>query len=77
VTTVLGPTTGPLFVSRVRGSKADESLPSQKRLSGVCVNRLVKKYLGDEYSAHSPRASFITTAKLNSQNQTEQKTCGW
>lgn len=44
------------------------------------VNRLVKQHLGEAYSAHSLRASFITVAKLNGQsnefikNQTKQKT---
>lgn len=40
----------------------------------------MKEHLGDKYSAHSLRASFIATAKLNGQsnefvkNQTKQKT---
>ncbi|MBD2769370.1 tyrosine-type recombinase/integrase [Hymenobacter sp. BT664] len=77
---VLGRSSGPVFVSLVRGQKAGESKPSQKRLSDVRVNRLVKQHLGEQYSAHSLRASFITTAKLNGQsnefikNQTKQKT---
>jgi site-specific recombinase XerC len=77
---LLGRTSGPAFVSLLRGKKAGESTPSTKRLSDVRVNRLVKLHLGEEYSAHSLRASFITTAKLNGQsnefikNQTKQKT---
>jgi integrase len=77
---LLGRTSGPVFVSLVRGKKAGEAVPTTKRLSDVRVNRLVKLHLGEKYSAHSLRASFITTAKLNGQsnefikNQTKQKT---
>ena len=77
---LLGRTVGPVFVSLVRGKTAGEAAPSEKRLSAVRVNRLVKQHLGEKYSAHSLRASFITTAKLAGQsnefikNQTKQKT---
>lgn len=76
----LGRTSGPVFVSLVRGKTAGDAVPTDQRLSDVRVNRLVKQHLGEEYSAHSLRASFITTAKLNGQsnefikNQTKQKT---
>ncbi|SNS00569.1 Site-specific recombinase XerD [Hymenobacter mucosus] len=77
---MLGRTSGPVFVSLLRGKKGEPGTPSTKRLSDVRVNRLVKLHLGEKYSAHSLRASFITTAKLNGQsnefikNQTKQKT---
>ncbi|TDN39854.1 hypothetical protein E4631_23245 [Hymenobacter sp. UV11] len=77
---LLGRTSGPVFVSLVRGKTAGDAAPTTNRLSDVRVNRLVKLHLGEKYSAHSLRASFITTAKLNGQsnefikNQTKQKT---
>ena len=77
---LLGRTSGPVFVSLLRGKKGEPGTPSLKRLSDVRVNRLVKQHLGEEYSAHSLRASFITVAKLSGQsnefikNQTKQKT---
>jgi site-specific recombinase XerD len=77
---LLGRTSGPVFVSLRKGKTAGDAVPTDKRLSDVRVNRLVKQHLGEEYSAHSLRASFITTAKLNGQsnefikNQTKQKT---
>ena len=58
--------TGPLFV-RIR--KGDQL--SQERLSDKTVNDLVKKNLGEKYSAHSLRASFITIAKLNGADDSE------
>ena len=77
---LLGRTAGPVFVSLRKGKTAGDAVPTEKRLSDVRVNRLVKQHLGEEYSAHSLRASFITVAKLNGQsnefikNQTKQKT---
>jgi integrase len=71
---------GPLFVSLLRGKTGEAGSPSHRRLSDRRVNLLVKAHLGEKYSAHSLRASFITTAKLNGQsnefikNQTKQKT---
>ncbi|WP_229366077.1 tyrosine-type recombinase/integrase [Fibrisoma montanum] len=35
------------------------------QLSDKQVARTVKQYLGDDYSAHSLRASFVTIAKIN------------
>ena len=77
---LLGRTSGPVFVSLRKGKTAGDAVPTDKRLSDVRVNRLVKQRVGEEYSAHSLRASFITVAKLNGQsnefikNQTKQKT---
>jgi site-specific recombinase XerD len=71
---------GPVFVSLARGKTGEAGTPSRRRLSDRRVNLLVKEHLGTKYSAHSLRASFITTAKLNGQsnefikNQTKQKT---
>jgi integrase len=75
-----GRTVGPVFVSLKRGRPGEPGSPTSKRLAERGVNPLVKKHLGQKYSAHSLRASFITTAKLNGQsnefikNQTKQKT---
>lgn len=77
---LLGRTSGPVFVSLRKGKTAGDAVPTDKRLSDVRVNRLVKQHLGEEYSAHSLRASFVTVAVLNGQsngfikNQTKQKT---
>ena len=38
---------------------------TEDRLSDKQVARTTKTYLGQEYSAHSLRASFVTIAKLN------------
>lgn len=73
-------TEGPVFVSLSRGKTGEAGTPSRRRLSDRRVNLLVKEHLGEKHSAHSLRASFITTAKLNGQsnefikNQTKQKT---
>lgn len=75
-----GRTSGPLFVSFKRGRRGGPGKPTSSRLTERWVNLLVKEYLGKKFSAHSLRASFITTAKLNGQsnefikNQTKQKT---
>ncbi|GAB3562753.1 site-specific integrase [Spirosoma luteolum] len=57
---LLNRSAGPLFV-RIR--KGDQI--TQDRLSDKQVARTTKQYLGDDYSAHSLRASFVTIAKLN------------
>jgi len=64
---------GPVFVSISRGRTPGTGLPTIKRLSARSVNVLVHKHLGEfaenvPYTAHSLRASFITTAKLAGQN---------
>lgn len=65
---------GPLFVSLNRSAQ-----PSTRRLSAEWVNRLVRRFFGDEYSAHSLRASFITIAVQSGEpthtikNQTKHK----
>jgi integrase len=75
-----GRTTGPVFVALKRGRVGSPGKPTTDRLTERIVNLLVKKYLGPDYSAHSLRASFVTTAKLNGQsndfikNQTKHKT---
>lgn len=57
---LLDRTSGPLFV-RIR--KGDQI--TSDRLSDKQVARTTKQYLGNAYSAHSLRASFVTIAKLN------------
>ncbi len=57
---LLDRTTGPLFV---RINKGDNI--TTNRLSDKQVARATKQYIGDDYSAHSHRASFVTIAKLN------------
>jgi site-specific recombinase XerD len=57
---LLDRTSGPLFV-RIR----KEEQITAERLSDKQVARTTKHYLGEEYSAHSHRASFVTIAKLN------------
>ncbi len=80
-----GRRTGPLFVRIARGRAAGHGTPTGRRLSDKSVNALVGRHLGADstgqrYTAHSFRASFITTAKLAGQsndfikNQTKQKT---
>ncbi|MFD2719963.1 tyrosine-type recombinase/integrase [Hymenobacter monticola] len=77
---VLGRTSGPLFVSMVRAKPGQPGRPGARRLTDGRLNSVVKAHLGDKYSAHSLRASFITVAVLNGQsnnfikNQTKQKT---
>ena len=62
----IGLKVGPLFV-RVR--KGDKITPV--RLTDKTINDLVKSYCGEQYSAHSLRASFITIAKLNGADDSE------
>ncbi|WP_019991091.1 site-specific integrase [Rudanella lutea] len=57
---VLERSSGPLFVRIRKGEQV-----TTDRLSDKQVARAVKMYLGDAYSAHSLRASFVTIAKLN------------
>ena len=57
---LLGREVGPLFVRIRKGDQITED-----RLSDKQVARTTKAYLGQEYSAHSLRASFVTIAKLN------------
>jgi site-specific recombinase XerD len=77
---LLGRTTGPLFVKIPRAAPGQMAIPSEKRLSDISINKLVQKRLGSAYSAHSLRVSFVTVAVLNGQshkaikNQTKQKT---
>jgi integrase len=73
-------TTGPLFVSMVGGSRHTEGKPSEQRLSSHSINAIVKQHLGEDFSAHSMRASFVTVAVKSGQNwktiknQTKHKT---
>lgn len=57
---LLGRQTGPLYVRIRKGEQVTNA-----RLSDKQVARVTKAYLGEEYSAHSLRASFVTIAKLN------------
>ncbi|WP_426491245.1 site-specific integrase [Hymenobacter sp. 102] len=72
---VLERETGPLFVRLRMGQRL-----TQDRLSDKTINAVVQRYLGDKYSAHSLRASFVTVAKLAGaddseiMNQTKHKT---
>lgn len=76
----LGHSTGPVFVKIPRSVPGQLATPSDNRLSATSINKLVQKRLGDDYSAHSLRVSFITVSVLNGQsnkfikNQTKQKT---
>jgi integrase len=62
----LGRTAGPLFVRVRKGDKITE-----ERLNDMTVYETVKKYMGERYSAHSLRASFITIAKINGADDSE------
>ncbi|WP_460639549.1 site-specific integrase [Larkinella harenae] len=55
-----GTTDGPLFVRIRKGNQV-----TTERLSDKAVDRITKQYLGEEFSAHSLRASFVTISKLN------------
>ena len=59
-TSLLTRQTGPLFVRIRKGEQL-----TTDRLSDKQVARTTKCYIGEEYSAHSHRASFVTIAKLN------------
>lgn len=77
---LLGRTSGPVFVKIPRATPGQMAQPSSKRLSDISINKLVQKRLGNKYSAHSLRVSFVTVAVRNGQshksikNQTKQKT---
>lgn len=57
---------GPLLV-RVR--KWNEL--TEERLTAQSIGAIVKRHVGTKYSAHSLRASFVTTAKLNGADDSE------
>jgi site-specific recombinase XerD len=66
---------GPLFVRVRKGERV-----TQERLSDEWVNVLVQQHLGESFTAHSLRASFVTVAKANGaddlevMNQTKHRT---
>lgn len=62
----LDKTTDALFVRVRKGNKL-----TTDRLTDKTVNDLVKIYFGEEFSAHSLRASFITIAKINGADDSE------
>jgi integrase len=62
----LNKTSDALFVRVRKGDKL-----TTDRLSDKTVNDLVKIYFGEEFSAHSLRASFITIAKINGADDSE------
>lgn len=55
--------THPLFVSFRRGVKPGEVRITDKRLWDGSVGLILKQYMGDNFSAHSLRASFVTVSK--------------
>jgi integrase len=59
-------TSDALFVRVRKGDRL-----TKDRLTDKTVNDLVKTYFGEEYSAHSLRASFITIAKINGADDSE------
>ena len=73
--TVVGCGQGPLFVRIRKGERI-----TGQRLSDEWVNILVQQQLGEPYTAHSLRASFVTIAKANGaddlevMNQTKHRT---
>ncbi|MDU0372132.1 tyrosine-type recombinase/integrase [Hymenobacter endophyticus] len=74
-----GQETGPVFRSFRLGGRGSHTL-TQRRLHPTAINKIVQAWLGETYSAHSLRASFVTVAKLNGaedsevMNQTKHKT---
>jgi site-specific recombinase XerD len=72
---LLGRNQGPLFVRIRKGERV-----TQDRLSDEWINILVQQHLGENYTAHSLRASFVTIAKANGaddvevMNQTKHRT---
>ena len=72
---VIGRDQGPLFVRIRKGERVTD-----QRLSDEWVNLLVQQQLGEPYTAHSLRASFVTIAKANGaddlevMNQTKHRT---
>lgn len=65
------PEQGPLLVRFRKGSEPGLVRFTNERLSDKTVARLVKHYLGEQYSAHSLRTSFVTVAKLNGADDLE------
>jgi site-specific recombinase XerD len=65
------PERGPLLVRFRKGSEPGLVRWTEERLSDKTVARLVKHYLGEHFSAHSLRASFVTIAKLNGADDLE------
>lgn len=61
-----GRSTGPLLVRVRKNGKMTE-----ERLSDASVRHIVRQYLGENYSAHSLRASFVTVARRNGASTTE------
>lgn len=61
----LGRSTGPLFTRLRRGAKPGDVRRTLERLADKRVGLILKHYMGDEYSAHSLRASFVTISKRN------------
>jgi site-specific recombinase XerD len=59
-------TSNALFVRVRKGDRL-----TTDRLTDKTVNDLVKTYFGEEFSAHSLRASFITIAKINGADDSE------
>ena len=57
---------GPLLVRVGKGNEL-----TGERLSDQSIGAIVKKRVGTRYSAHSMRASFVTTAKLNGADDSE------
>ena len=72
---VIGRSEGPLFVRIRKGERV-----TSDRLSDEWVNLLVQQQLGEPFTAHSLRASFVTIAKANGaddlevMNQTKHRT---
>ncbi|GAB3716056.1 site-specific integrase [Spirosoma flavus] len=72
---VVGRAEGPLFVRIRKGERL-----TGERLSAEWVNLLVQRQLGEAFTAHSLRASFVTIAKANGaddlevMNQTKHRT---
>jgi len=58
--------TGPLLVRVGKGNEL-----THQRLTAQSINTIVEVHLGASYSAHSLRASFVTTAKLNGADDSE------
>ena len=59
-------TSDALFVRVRKGDRL-----TTERLTDKTVNDLVKTYFGEDFSAHSLRASFITIAKINGADDSE------
>lgn len=57
---------GPLLVPIRKGNELSED-----RLTDQSIKAIVKKHMSPQYSAHSLRASFVTTAKLNGADDSE------